>query len=224
MDIWVLIPVKSLLDSKRRLSHLLPPKQRADLICDLLQRQLGILKQVRAVHQVLVISSDPTVWEIARQHGALVVEEQVSRGLNIAVTQGMAVAATNGASAVLILPVDLPYIAVSDVELLINRAAERSAANEPLTRGLQSPQVNAVDHPLGLVVIASDEAGDGTNALFVSPAVEFSFHFGPGSFHKHIEEAEKRDKIIEVITTPGLRFDIDNEGDWYTYQASKVGC
>jgi 2-phospho-L-lactate guanylyltransferase len=74
------------------------------------------------------------------------------------------------------------------------------------------------------VVIAADEKGYGTNALFVLPAGAFSFHYGPDSFRKHIEEAEERGKTIEVITTPGLRFDIDNEIDWYTYQTSKVSC
>ena len=124
MDIWVLIPVKSLLESKRRLSHLLPAEQRAELISDLLRRELSILNQVPDIGEVLVISSDPTVWAIARQHGALVEEEQDARGLNVAVTRGMAVAARNGASAVLILPADLPFITSSDVDMTIKSGLE----------------------------------------------------------------------------------------------------
>ena len=93
MDTWALIPVKSLLDSKQRLARLLPAEQRAALIRGLLLHELNLLSQVSAIDKVLVISSDPTVWRIARQNGALVEEELESRGLNVAVTQGMAMAA-----------------------------------------------------------------------------------------------------------------------------------
>lgn len=207
MDIWVLVPVKSLLESKRRLSHVLPAQRRAELICHLLQRELSILNQVPAVRQVLVISSDPQVWEIARQNGALVAEEQESRGLNVAVTDGLAVAVAQGASAVLILPVDLPFITVADVELLTKPWSDHS--DPVLDPGM---------------VISSDGNGQGTNALLLTTAQGFDFHFGPGSFQRHIQEAEKRGMKIEVISTSGLRFDLDNESDWYAYQAAKVSC
>ena len=74
------------------------------------------------------------------------------------------------------------------------------------------------------MVICSDEDGSGTNALFVNPPQEFTFHFGPDSFYKHIQEAEKRGMIVQVISSPGMSFDIDNESDWFVYQAAKIGC
>ena len=67
MDIWALIPVKSLKDSKRRLSRLLPAEQRAILIHGLLQHELMVLNEVPAITNVLVISSDADVWRLARQ-------------------------------------------------------------------------------------------------------------------------------------------------------------
>ena len=225
MGIWALIPVKSLLESKRRLSHLLPAEQRAELIGGLLQRELNLLSQVPAIDKVLIISSDPTVWDIARQYGALVEEELVSRGLNAAVARGMAVAAGNGASSALLIPVDLPFITASDVDLMISTGLDKTTWDQKSSRS-SDPQRNNGSHiskEYGCVMaICSDEDGDGTNAILINPAQEFSFHFGPGSFQSHIQEAEKRGMTVRIVSTPGLNFDLDNENDWFTYQAKKL--
>ncbi len=226
MDIWALIPVKSLRQSKRRLAHLLPAEQRAELITGLLQRELHLLNQVPSISKVLVISSDPTIWDIARQNGALVEEESESLGLNIAVARGKTIAADNGASAVLILPVDLPFITVADIDLMVSRGKESSSWNPELS--WPSSAENAASgqcssQPGCAIVICSDEDGDGTNALLVDAMPDFAFRFGPGSFKKHIQEARKRGMMVHVIAAPGLGFDIDSEDDWFTYQASCVG-
>ena len=228
MGIWALIPVKSLLESKRRLSHLLQAEQRAELIGGLLLRELNVLSQVPAIDKVLVISSDPTVWGIARQYGALVEEELDSRGLNAAVARGMAVAAGNSASSALLLPVDLPFITAADVDLMISAGLDKTTWDQESSRGSDS-QGNNGSHfskEYGRVMaICSDEDGDGTNAIFINPAREFSFHFGPGSFQNHIQEAQKRDLTVRIVSAPGLNFDLDNEKDWFTYEpVTSAGC
>ncbi len=227
MDIWALIPVKSLLDSKRRLAHLLTAEERAELIYDLLQRELSILNASPVIDKVLVVSSDPAVWDLARQYGALVEEEATSCGLNIAVARGLAVAAGNGASAVLILPVDLPFITVADLDLIVNCALDGMIWDQQQHTAPGAPGSNGFlfnKGPDGTVVICSDEDGCGTNALFINPAQEFTFHFGPDSFQGHLQEAHMRGLAVHVVSAFGLEFDLDNEHDWFTYQASAVGC
>jgi len=227
MDIWALVPVKSLLESKRRLSHLLSTEQRAELIRGLLQHELDVLSQVPAIDEVLIISSDPTIWEIARQNGALVEAEQASCGLNSAVARGMELAGKHGAAAVLILPVDLPFIAASDVDLMIKSGLDKETQdqNSAQTSSLQSSNGTVSGWEPGCTIaICSDEDGNGTNAIFISTAKNFSFHFGPGSFQRHVEEAQERGMMVRIVSTSGLEFDLDNEHDWYTYQASMVGC
>ncbi len=218
MDIWALIPVKSLLTSKRRLSHLLTAEQRSQLIRGLLRQELNLLNQVPTIDEILVISSDPIVWDIARQSGALVEEEMQSLGLNHAVTQGTAVAAAHGAAAVLILPVDLPYISTADVDLVISNGLEIMDRDLDLPQTVESIRSLESQPSNPVMVICSDEIGGGTNALFVHPVQQFTFHFGPGSFHKHIQEAQKRGMIVQIVSSPGLSFDIDNENDWLSYQ------
>ncbi len=221
MGIWALIPVKSLLDSKRRLSHLLPAEQRAELIRSLLQHELNVLSEVPAISRVLVISSDPSVWDIARQNGALVEEEQASRGLNVAVTQGMKIAARNGAPAVLILPVDLPFITTADVDLMISSGLQQRSWDQKQTGSSASQGNNGthVNKESGCVMaVCSDDDGSGTNAIFINSAQEFSFHYGPGSFQSHVQEAQNRGLTVHIVSAPGLKFDLDNENDWFMYQ------
>lgn len=220
MDIWALIPVKSLKDSKLRLAHLLPAEQRAILIHGLLQHELMVLEEIPAITQVLIISSDPAVWRLAWQFRARVEEEVKPQGINVAVTRGMAIAAENGAQGILILPVDLPFITASDVTAVVNTGLLEDhspippAAPEPAEENGSHQQKNG-EH---LMTICTDEDGDGTNALFLKPVSDYSFHFGPGSFQLHIQEAHKRGITVHTVSTPGLQFDLDNEKDWHAYQ------
>jgi 2-phospho-L-lactate/phosphoenolpyruvate guanylyltransferase len=215
MDIWALIPVKSLKDSKLRLAHLLPADQRAILIHGLLQHELMVLEEVPTISKVLVISSDPAVWRLAWQFGVLIEKEPEPQGLNTAVTRGMAKAVENGASGVLMLPVDLPFITTSDVALIIDAGLRDDSLLPPK----QQDNGSHGENRSGCVMaICSDEDGDGTNSLFLNPVSEFQFHFGPGSYQLHVREAQKRGITVHTVSTPGLQFDLDSEKDWLAYQ------
>lgn len=227
MEIWALIPVKSLLQSKRRLAHVLAAEQRAELITSLLRRELDVLSRVPALRQVLVISSDPQVWKIARRQGVLVEEEAYSPGLNAAVTRGMERAAGHGAHAVLILPVDLPYVDVADVEMMVGSGWKGAMPHTlgPAVAGYEGEYGTLPERAnVCAMSICADAEGDGTNALFLDPARDFTFHFGPGSFQKHLQEAQKRGRHVHIISAPGMKFDIDSESDWVAYQRSPIGC
>jgi 2-phospho-L-lactate guanylyltransferase len=136
-------------------------------------------------------------------------------------------AAGHGARAVLILPVDLPFIAVADVEMMLGNGPEAVMPEGP---GLATTSYDRDNGTLQMtanactIAICADEKGDGTNALFLDPARDFTFQFGPGSFRKHLQEAQKRGRHVQVVSAPGLKFDIDNERDWVTYQGSTLGC
>lgn len=220
MNIWAIIPVKSLKDSKRRLAHLLPAEQRAVLIHGLLQHELMVLKEIPAISRILVISSDPAVWKLARQFGAQVEQESHPQGLNFAVARGMDIAVVNGAAAALMLPVDLPFLTTGDVTAIIDAGlAQTVPSDQPASatafnrNGSNGRRTNN-----RVLAICTDEEGDGTNGLFLNPLTEFQFHFGPGSYQRHIEEAQKRGITIHKVSSPGLHFDLDNEKDWFAYQ------
>lgn len=197
MTTWAIIPVKPLHDSKRRLAHLLSAEARAELIHHFLDTLLATLNDVPGIDRVLVVTGDAEVTALAQNHGAAVLLETEPSGLNEAVRGGTALAARQGATAVLILPADLPFARVEDIEQML--------APLPTTH-----------HPL--LAITGDETEEGTNALLLAPPGEFTFRYGPGSYHAHLAEAAARDRAIHIVNAPGLRFDLDTEGDWLAYR------
>lgn len=201
MTVWAVIPVKQLLHSKRRLEHLLLAEERADLIAAFLSNLLDVLRQARGLDQLLVVTSDERVTGIAQQHGAAVLTEQRPYELNSAVAQGRDYALSQGAKAVLVLPADLPFARVEDIEAMLR----------PLAGGIRP-----------LMALCSDETSDGTNALLLAPPGDFSFHYGPGSAGRHAAEAARRGRTCHLVRAPGLRFDLDTESDWLVYNGYYV--
>lgn len=201
MSVWAIVPVKHLSESKRRLAHVLGPDERAELIYGFLDNLLALLAQSPGIAQALVVTADERVAALARQHGVRLLHEAESRGLNTAVRKGVDMAMVEGATAVLILPADLPFARAVDIEQLLSPLA---------------------DEPGPLAVICGDEALDGTNALLLSPPGDFEFHYGPGSFARHAAEAARRNRVVRIVGAPGLRFDLDTESDWYVYNGYLV--
>ena len=198
--VWAIIPVKPLLTSKNRLAHVLSPTARAQLIGAFLARMLAELQQVAGLAQILLVSSDPTVAEIARQFGVRLLVEERPLGLNTAVSRAARLAAAQGADSVLVLPADLPFLQAADVDCLLT-------------------QLTAVP----TMVICSDGRADGTNALLLSPPRDFTFQYGPGSLQNHLREAESRKMVHKIVRCPGLQFDLDTENDWQVYQHARYG-
>jgi 2-phospho-L-lactate guanylyltransferase len=215
MPIHAVIPVKPLHDSKRRLAHLLSAAERADLIHSFLDKLLAVLNETPGIDRVLVVSGDRSVLALAEKYGAAVLVEAEPLGLNAAVARGVAHAAEAGATAVLILPADLPFARVEDIELMLRPL---TADRRPQTTD-HRPQTT--DHRL-LLAITGDEAEEGTNALLLAPPGDFTFHYGPGSFQAHLAEAQARRRATYVINAPGLRFDLDTESDWLVYNGYLV--
>ncbi|MCA9975527.1 MAG: 2-phospho-L-lactate guanylyltransferase [Anaerolineales bacterium] len=195
-SIWAIVPVKPLLESKRRLAHILSAEARGDLIHRFLAHTLTVLNESGVIDRVLVVSSDERVLATAQSHGAELLVETAVLGLNPAVTHAAQFAADKGATAVLILPADLPFIEKQDVAIMVKEKRSRPH-----------------------IVICSDDQGTGTNALFLSPPHNFTFRYGSGSFQQHLQEAIQRGQTVHIIQNrTNLQFDLDTEEDWQKYQ------
>ena len=92
---------------------------------------------------------------------------------------------TVGAAPVLIVHADLPLLRADEVDELLAVAA---------TQGL---------------AMATDRAGEGTNALAIADGRPFEFRFGPGSRGLHAAQAHE----LAVMSRPGLVADIDTPDD-----------
>jgi 2-phospho-L-lactate guanylyltransferase len=209
MSIWSIIPVKALRESKSRLSRILSSRERAALTERLLKRTLRILDQSPIVHRSLVVSRDPAALKVARQLGALTFSESDDKDLDGALIRAAQLAAAQGARGVLVLPADLPLLAARDITAFL-QGVVGSGVGVPFGR------------PSRQLVICPDYEHDGTNALFITPPVGYQFRYGPGSFQRHVDEAKRLGLSVDVVTVPGLRFDLDTEEDWRRYVAAQA--
>lgn len=196
MTTWAIIPVKPLHESKRRLAHLLSADARADLIHQFLDNLLAVLNETPGIDQTLIVTGDPTAMAMGQKYGAELLIEPAPTGLNAAVSRGVEHVVELGATTALILPADLPFACVEDIEAMLR----------PLG-----------NHASPLMAISGDEIEDGTNALLLAPPADFTFHYGPGSFADHLAEAKARGRTVHKVNAPGLRFDLDTETDWLAY-------
>lgn len=175
----VLVPVKSFSEAKRRLAPALDRHQRAELARTMAERVLA----AAAPLPVAVVCDDPLVAEWARAHGAAVIDEP-GRGLDGAVTAGVAWLEHAGADEVVVAHADLPM-----------------AANLVDLTGFAG------------ISLVPDRRRDGTNVVCLPAGSGFRFAYGPGSFARHLAEAMRLDMAFRVLDEPQLAWDVDVPAD-----------
>ncbi|MBA3426082.1 MAG: 2-phospho-L-lactate guanylyltransferase [Rubrobacteraceae bacterium] len=187
MRVYAIVPVKDLREAKSRLRSALDPEARADLALRMMEHVLSALREAN-VENVCVVSPDETVLNFASKSGATPLVQE-SRGLNRALELGRRWAMEHGASELLVLPADLPLLEPEDVRAL-----------------LEIEDYSAIS-------ISPDDARSGTNAFLLRPPDALTFHFGPGSFEKHLRAARERGLGVRIVERPGIAFDLDTAGD-----------
>jgi 2-phospho-L-lactate guanylyltransferase len=186
---WALVPAKPFDKAKSRLAEALSSEARRALARDLLAHTLGVLRVTAGLEGVAVISRDPEVEAMAREHQAVVLPETSSR-LDVIVDGGLDALSLRGARAALIVVADLPELKPDELTQMI-QLGER--------------------YP---IVLAPDEREEGTNALFVAPPDRMRTCFGRrGSFHAHRERASALGIEAAVLHAPSLAFDLDTVDD-----------
>jgi 2-phospho-L-lactate guanylyltransferase len=135
---------------------------------------------------VAVVCDDGAVAAWASGHGARVIWRP-GRGLNGAVTDGVAALAAAGVAVAVVAHADLPH--ARDLTWL---AAPGAA---------------------GRVTLVPDRRDDGTNVIVVPTGAGFTFAYGPGSLARHRAEAERLGLPVRVEREPRLGWDVDVPDD-----------
>ncbi len=188
MNPWLVIPVKSLRDGKTRLAPALGPTQRRDFMDRLLTHTLSQAAIFPGLERTLVVSACGETHARAGALGAQVLNES-GCGLNAAVKQAQKVIRQRGATQMLVVPSDLPFVRSEDLQYLSDLAASNT------------------------IVIAPDRSVHGTNGLCFDAKLEFSFAFGPDSYARHTEHARQLQCADATASRPGLAFDVDTPDD-----------
>ncbi len=183
MTLWAVIPVKPIAEGKSRLAGTLPPHIRERLNSLLFRQTLDAVAAVIPPENIIVVSRDFDLLAQASARRMWAMAEQ-NEGLNEALAQAAALLPDD---ALLAISTDLPEITAADVRALLQTA-------------------NA---PQPAVAIAPDRSRCGTNALLTAPAGCIPFCFGKESFSTHLEAARQIGIRPEIITRPGLAFDLD---------------
>jgi 2-phospho-L-lactate/phosphoenolpyruvate guanylyltransferase len=193
--IVALIPVRSLSGGKSRLGEPLDAEERAELVLGLVRRTVEEALAATSLAGVVVVSRDEELLRRAREMGAVSLLQE-SDGLNEALDEARA-ALAGDATAVVVLPADLPAVAASAIDRLVEAAR---AAGSP------APGRRPV------VALVPDHHGSGTNALLVAPPDAIPFRFGEGSRAAHAAAAKAAGADYVEIGGP-LTFDLDTPED-----------
>jgi 2-phospho-L-lactate guanylyltransferase len=187
----VAVPVKSLSRAKTRLSPALTGLERGALTLAMLEDVLDAALSVPG-WETWVVSPDEVALEIAAGRGARPIPESKPPLAN-AIRQVEAKARQDGASALAVLPADVPLVTV-----------------ETLHEALRT---------LGAVVLARSADGSGTSLLLRRPPRAIPARFGPDSFRRHVELAEARGLPVSIVERRELSFDVDRPDDILTLLA-----
>jgi len=185
---FAIVPVKRLSEAKSSLSAVLTPKQRRELVLAMLKDVLKAMSGARSITGTIVVSPDDDIIKFARKNGADGVAEpgvELNEALKIAIQSAI----TNGATSVLIIPSDIPFLTANDIENIIAMASSQRE----------------------MVITPSKD--NGTNALFLKPPDVMSPRFGGESFPAHLSEAHRAGVKPRIYRSITVATDIDDSDD-----------
>lgn len=184
MSCWALVPVKTRTAGKQRLAQSLTEEARVMLVRVMLEHVLATLRRCPEIENIVVLTPD-------RDHLPAEVAVLADQGaeMNASITKALRALEDRGVQRIAIVSADLPRLCPEDITALVLAA-----------------QSNGVS-------LAPDRSGQGTNAACVALPARLKFHFGPGSFARHVAEARSLGITPARVERPGLAFDIDEPAD-----------
>ena len=192
MSTSAVIPIKQLEDAKQRLSGLLNSDERKQLFKAMVNDVLTAVEACTYIDNIVVVTNDQAVAELARGFGAEIRPEPEPPGLIEAVTETGKQLAAEGVECMLFLPGDVPLVTPEELEVVLEGF------------GMSGK-------PEFMIVPASDLGG--SNCVACSPPDCMSFGFGIDSFRKHLALARDRGIDPQVTKLPGIGLDIDTPSD-----------
>jgi 2-phospho-L-lactate/phosphoenolpyruvate guanylyltransferase len=207
---WALVPLRGLSSAKTRLGPDLDPAARRQLVEALLRRTLLAARDARSIAGTVVVTKDPEVAGMAQAAHAVGLVESVP-GLNEAIDAARSVAIGRGATAVLVLPADLPAVSAEAIDAIV-AAATAAATAEATAAGAGAAAAPGTATDAGLVALVTDRHGRGTNALLLSPPGVIDPSFGEASRGAHRAAAASAGAAWLEIPGP-LSLDLDTPAD-----------
>ena len=195
---WAIIPIKPLHQGKSRLSGIIDHKARIKFNRKLLAHTLKVVSSCKRISGVIVVTKDTTLHAIVKTPNIKLFIEDGKSDLNKAINFGVTKAIENNADSILVIPCDLPLLNKAEIGKII--------------------RISSSDRCL---VIVPDRHFQGTNLLFIKPALKDIYCFGENSFEKHKEMGKRLGLDVKVYDSKNLCLDIDLPEDLQYYNLRK---
>lgn len=189
-DVWAVVPVKSTVNAKQRLSAALPADLRRRLALAMIEDVLTALSAARGLKGIAVVTVDPAVSALSGRYGLRIIEDGALEGHTGAVAGAQRVFAREGQGAFVTMPGDIPLVTPSEIDQVVAARTQQ--------RDL-------------VIVPAHDRRG--SNAVLCAPPDVMQLTFGDDSFAPHLERARGLGLEPKVLTLPGIGLDVDHPID-----------
>ncbi len=191
MKTFAIVPIKRFENAKTRLSSILDTDDRIRLSLLMLEDTLQILSAVHSLSQVITVSADKRVGEIAVKYGANFLLEEKERGVNSAVALADSYCMKKAADATMVIPHDLPLLDSTDISKACELAENESRC----------------------IVICPSLRYDGTNMLLRKPPSIIATFYDADSYNMHVKAAIRLGIPVKRLFSKALMHDIDTPED-----------
>jgi 2-phospho-L-lactate guanylyltransferase len=191
MKTFAIVPIKRFENAKTRLSSILDTDDRIRLSLLMLKDTLQILSAVHSLSQVITVSADKRVGEIAVKYGANFLLEEKERGVNSAVALADSYCMKKAADATMVIPHDLPLLDSTDISKACELAENESRC----------------------IVICPSLRYDGTNMLLRKPPSIIATFYDADSYNMHVKAAIRLGIPVKRLFSKALMHDIDTPED-----------
>jgi 2-phospho-L-lactate/phosphoenolpyruvate guanylyltransferase len=191
MKIFAIVPIKKFENAKTRLSPLLDTDERIHFSLLMLQDTLQTLSAVQSLSQIITVSADKRVEEIAVKYRATFLLEEKERGVNSAIALADSYCIREAADATMVIPHDLPLLDSIDISKACELAENESRC----------------------IVICPSLRYDGTNILLRKPPTIIATFYDADSYNAHVRAAAGLDIPVKRLFSKGLMQDIDTPED-----------
>ena len=188
MTIEAVVALKTLSQSKRRLSAVLNDEQRSDLVEAMAQDVLSCLMRHPEIEAVHVVCGEGWTRDVFPEGPLVVWQEAESHDHGLIAAHEM-VAARTGAERLLFIHADLPFLGQEDISAVIAASLDHHAVFSP------------------------DFTETGTNAVLRWRHQSLPLCFGKDSFARHQQAAKAAETRWRVVRTSGVARDVDEPED-----------
>ena len=188
MTIEAVVALKTLSQSKRRLSAVLNDEQRSDLVEAMAQDVLSCLMRHPEIEAVHVVCGEGWTRDVFPEGPLVVWQEAESHDHGLIAAYEM-VAARTGAERLLFIHADLPFLGQEDISAVIAASLDHHAVFSP------------------------DFTETGTNAVLRWRHQSLPLCFGKDSFARHQQAAKAAETRWRVVRASGVARDVDEPVD-----------